>query len=69
MQQEAEDNRTLREYLSDVEKTEAQGLYPQYSVNRKRILAFWTRAIDEGWVNLDDPIHVAVSKTREKTSQ
>ena len=65
LQEELEDGRTLREYLRDVEETEAKGLYPEYSARRRRILAYWTRAVERGWVSLDDPIQVAIRKMRK----
>ena len=62
LQEEVEDSRTLREYLKDVEETEARGLYPQFSARRRRVLAYWTEALEDGRVSLDDPIYIAIRK-------
>jgi len=66
LQESVEDGRTLREYLADVEKTEDLHLYPEFSRVRRTILLYWSNAIKQRKVSLDDHMPTAIRKMKKR---
>ena len=66
LQKEEEDNRTVEEYLRDIAALEEQGLYPEYSKMRRRILEFWSWALKEGLVKSNERVQDAVKRLTKR---